>query len=109
MGKHGGKRQGAGRPPGANVLPYGASKGLKALRRGAPKDATESEIELAGLAEDAIRDTLNGTVHYSDVLGRLKAAGMALDRVCGPVAQKHEHSGGFQFHLTTNLGDKNAK
>lgn len=100
----GGRRPGAGRPPGSkshgighNLPPgMGAIKKAedmmkeprlpKALR--VPKDATEEEREVAEYGLQRILDVAAGRVHSRRAPAVLKGAIELRREVCGPIAQK---------------------
>ncbi len=90
----GGTRPGAGRPSGSNnTLPLGAVDALKTLRHRVPEGAPALLADLAGEGLQRIVDVMNERVHFSAAASVLKAAAMLREEVCGPVAQKLEHSG----------------
>lgn len=92
--KHGGRRSGAGRKPGSkNTLPQGYVATLKASGLRVPPNATEAERELADVALSRMVDVMMEQVHHKGAYSVLSAARAVREEVCGPVAQKHEHSG----------------
>jgi hypothetical protein len=95
----GGARAGAGRPEGSrNTLPLGAVNALKGLKHRVPEGTAP---ELAELADDAlalIATTLREPIYDPQVaLAKLKLAQAARAEVCGPIAQKHEHTVAVSF------------
>lgn len=91
----GGKRPGAGRPAGSkNTLPLGAVSAIRALRHRVPADAPKELADVAGEAFDAVVEVMRGEFRDSTVAStRLRAAAMVREEVCGPMAQKLEHTG----------------
>jgi len=107
---HGGKREGAGRPVGTgspHVLGRGERAAIRAAGLRVPKDAPESHVALADRALDVIVDVMDGQVYWQQAGPRLKAATYVRSEICGPVAQKMEHSGagGAPLSFVINLGD----
>lgn len=107
---HGGKRAGAGRPVGTgspHVLGHGERAAVKAAGLRVPKDAPESYRELADEALGTLVDVMRGGVHFTEAGPRLKAATRIREEVCGPLAQKVEHSGkdGAPLGFVINLGE----
>lgn len=93
-GKHGGKREGAGRPAGSkNTLEYGEVKAVKAARLRVPEAATPEAAELADRAQQRIIDVMEDRVHYTSAPSVLKAATRLREEICGVLAQKQEISG----------------
>lgn len=89
----GGKRPGAGRPPGSkNTLPLGAVAAVKAAGLRVPGSASEAQRELANRALQRIADVLEEGVHFTAAGHVLKAATILREEICGPVKQKVEHS-----------------
>jgi hypothetical protein len=96
-GKHGGKRPGAGRPPGSkDVLPHGAVAAIKAAGLRVPKDATPAERELADRALVRIADVMEERVSSFGAFSVLTAARGLREEICGKVADKHEHGGSIE-------------
>ena len=89
--EHGGRREGAGRPPGSrNTLPYGAVQALRAQRLRVPADATPEEAEAAGYAFARVMDVLAGKVRSDKAATVLKAAVFVREVICGPITRKVE-------------------
>jgi hypothetical protein len=110
---HGGARLGAGRPAGSfNALPLNAVGAVKACRLRVPAGATPEAAELADLALQRIVDVMLGqnVVPFVQLGDVLKAASIVRNEVCGPIAQKLEHSGAdggpLQVSVEINLGGK---
>lgn len=90
----GGKRPGAGRPPGSsNALEYGEVKALRVAGLRVPKDASDEARKLADYAQARIIDVMAGEVDSFAAGNVLKAATHLRSEICGPVAQKTEISG----------------
>jgi hypothetical protein len=90
----GGKREGAGRPPGSrNTLPTGTVRALKAQRLRVPADASPEAAEVAGRALERLVDVLEGRVRSHKALATLKAVAMVREEVCGPIEKKLRVSG----------------
>lgn len=100
---HGGKRVGAGRKPGPNALAYGERKALAALRKRIPVDAHEDDVAVADEARDVMLDVMRGGVHWQEATARLKAATAIRLEVCGPIAQRMEHTGADGKDLSVSL------
>lgn len=93
-GPNGGKRAGAGRPPGAkNVLGYGQVRGLKACRLRVPKDASPEADALAGRALQRIIDVMEEDVDGANAGNVLRAATHIREEVCGSPKQALEVTG----------------
>lgn len=107
--KRGGKRAGAGRPPGKAALPYGASSAIKGLRHRVPNGTPEPLAEVADEAFDAIVKVMRGEVHYTEAQTRLRAAKDVREEICGPVAQKHEVAGADGKPLAVSIVLKGPK
>lgn len=91
---HGGKRQGAGRPPGKkNVLPQGTVAAIRAAKLRVPEEASEEERELAGHALTRIIDVMDERVSSFNAHGVLTAARHLREEICGPIPKKHELTG----------------
>lgn len=89
----GGKRPGAGRPPGStNALPYGVVQAMKALNLRVPEGRPEPEKAVANRAFERIIDVMEEKVPFKDAPGVLKAASILREEICGPVKQRIEHS-----------------
>lgn len=104
-GKHGGKRESAGRPPGSrNVLGYGEVAAIKAAGLRVPEAAPVDHRELADEALSTVVDVMRGRVHWQEAGPRLKAATLIRQEICGPVPTKLEHSGadGAPLSITIN-------
>ena len=103
-GKRGGKRPGAGRPPGStNSLPLGAVQAVKAAGLRVPEAATPEQRELADEALGTVVEVMRGQVHYMDAPARLKAATVIRQEICGPVPTKLEHTGADGEPLTVRV------
>lgn len=90
----GGAREGSGRPEGSkNTLAYGEVKAIKAAGLRVPATATPEAKELADEALGIVADIMRGGVSYLTASHQLKAATRIREEVCGPLAQKLEHSG----------------
>lgn len=101
-GKRGGKRVGAGRPAGSrNTLPLGAVRALKAARR-LPEESDAELEDFTGRALAAVDEVLRDKVPPQRVFGRLRAAGMVLDTLCAPVAQKVDVGGKVAVSIQIN-------
>lgn len=88
-GPNGGKRAGAGRPPGAkNTLGYGQVAALKACRLRIPDDASPEADELAGRALQRIIDVMEEKVSPLVAGHVLKASTHLREEVCGSTTQK---------------------
>lgn len=100
----GGKRDGAGRPEGSNnTLRYGEVKAIRAANLRLPEGADEESHELAGRALQRIADVMECRVSHLHAGNVLKAATRLREEVCGPVAQKLEHSGANGGPITHQL------
>lgn len=92
----GGRREGAGRPVGTgspHVLGHGERAAVRAAGLRVPRDAPDSHRELADDALGLLVSVMNGEVHFSEAPARLKAATRIREEICGPLAQKVEHTG----------------
>lgn len=58
-----------------------------------PSEAPEEAADLAGEAFEKVVAVMRGEVSGPDATGILKAATYVRTEICGPVAQKLEHSG----------------
>jgi hypothetical protein len=92
-GQHGGKRVGAGRPPGAgNALPQGAVAAIRALKHRVPDKTPEELADLAGEALETVAEVMRGRFRRGG-MERLQAARTVREEICGPVPKRHELSG----------------
>jgi hypothetical protein len=101
----GGRREGAGRPEGANnALPSGAVSAIRALRLRVPDAAPLLAAELAGEALERIVDVMRGKVRPERAFPTLTAAKAVREEVCGPIVKKHEVAGpgGAPVTITIN-------
>lgn len=90
----GGRRPGAGRPAGTrNALPLGTVQAVKAMRLRVPDGTPYEAAELADEALGTVVEVMRGNVWYQAAGPRLKAATVLREEICGPLAQKVEHSG----------------
>jgi hypothetical protein len=90
----GGRRPGAGRPPGSkNALPQGAVAAIRALKLRVPADASPEVEELAAETLATTVEIMRRGYRTRGAMVRLLAAKEARVEVCGKVAEKHEHSG----------------
>lgn len=93
-GKHGGKREGAGRPAGSkNVLELGAVRAIKAARLRVPETVTPEAADLADRAQQRIIDVMEEQVHFTSAPSVLKAATRIREEICGVLSQRHEVTG----------------
>lgn len=94
----GGKRPGAGRPPGSkNTLPLGAVRVLNAARvaerrLAGLKDATQEDKAIVERVFERVGEVLEGKVDAFRAGHVLKAGAMVADAVAGPQVQKVQHS-----------------
>jgi hypothetical protein len=103
----GGKRPGAGRPKGSrNALPYGAVQAVEAVSLRVPEGASPAAKALADRAFQRVVDVLEERVDFKMAPPVLKAATIIREEVCGPLAQKLEHSGpgGQALSISIDLG-----
>lgn len=108
--QRGGKREGAGRPRGStNALPLGTVAALKALRLRVPEGAAPEVAEVAGRCLERVADVLEGKVHFTDAGHVLKAAAMLREELCGPIAQKLQHTGADGAPLSFELVRRERK
>ena len=91
----GGARPGAGRPEGtANALPLGYVQALKGLRHRVPEGTPEPLADVAGVALDRLVDVMMERVEDPQLAAQvLKASTLIRAEVCGPPAQRLEHTG----------------
>ncbi len=90
--RHGGRRAGAGRPPGiSEPLPRGVVAAIKAARLRVPEDASPEIAQLAGRALERIVDVMEDECGQG-ALAVLSAARVIREEICGPAKQKVEHS-----------------
>lgn len=90
----GGKRPGAGRPPGSkNALPQGFVKAVKVAKLRVPEDASPELADLADACQERIIDVMLEKVSPFSAFSVLTAARSLREEICGKVAEKHEHSG----------------
>jgi hypothetical protein len=103
---NGGRREGAGRPKGtSNPLPLGAVSAIKAMKRWHPEAVNPEAAPDGDRAFQRIRDVMEERVGEEMASPVLNAAKTVLERACGPVTQKHEHSGGVVIELATSFGE----
>ena len=87
--KRGGKRPGAGRPPGVvEVLGRGEVKAIRAARLRVPEGIHPAAEEMAQRALERIVDVMEERVHHTQAGGVLKAATRLREEACGPLLQK---------------------
>ena len=90
--RRGGKREGAGRPPGArSVLPQGVAKPLK-LMSGLPTEVLE--IPQVKAAIDKIEQIMLGKHRNRHVQTELQACSMIIEFYAGKPKARHEHDTG---------------
>ena len=94
-GGAGGKRPGAGRPPGStNVLGLGEVAAVKALGLRVPESARPEHRAIADEAFETIVSVMRGEIYDPQVAAiRRNAAKDVREEICGPVKQKVELSG----------------
>lgn len=93
-GGHGGKREGAGRTPGAkDVLPRGAVAAIQAMKHRVPEGTPEALADLADEALNAAVEVMRGDWVVKGASAKLAAAALVREEVCGPIAKKHELTG----------------
>jgi hypothetical protein len=86
-------KPGPGRPPGSdNALPLGAVGAIKSLRHRLPEGLPEEVVEVADRAMGTVIAVMDGKI-YHDTMARLGAAKYVREEICGPIAQKIEHTG----------------
>lgn len=101
----GGKREGAGRPPGAkNALPQGCVAAIKAANLRVPDKAPQAHRDLANRALERIADVMEDKVSSLTAFAVLTAARTLREEVCGPVPKKLEHSGPDGGPIVFDLG-----
>ena len=81
----GGARPGAGRPKGANLLEYGESSAIRAMKLRVPEDAPEEYAQLAGEALETLVKVMRGEVHSEDAPHRRNAARDIREEICKPI------------------------
>jgi len=101
----GGKRPGAGRRPGPNVLAYGEVKAVKAAKLRLPEGADEESQQLAGRSLQRIVDVMEARVSHLHAGNVLKAATRLREEVCGPLTQKVDVSGAVNVRFEIDLGE----
>lgn len=85
---------GRGRPKGSkNALPLGAVKALQTCRWRIPDGTSEAMADVADHALSRVLDVLDERVPANKAHAVLKAAQIAREEICGPIAQRLEHSG----------------
>jgi hypothetical protein len=90
----GGKREGAGRPTGANLtLEYGEVKALKAMNLRVPETASEEVKFLAERATQRIIHVMEEKVSPLIANNVLRAATWLREETCGVLATRLEHGG----------------
>lgn len=90
----GGKRPGAGKPLGTKqVLEYGEVKAIKAAGLRVPEAASPGAREVADEALATLIDGMRGELSYLEGPMQVKCAVRLREEICGPLAQKLEHSG----------------
>ena len=90
----GGKREGAGRPEGTtNALRYGEVRALRGLRYRVPEGTPEAFGDVADIAFERIVDVMMERVDPKQGAQVLKSATHIREEICGPVAQRLEHTG----------------
>lgn len=90
----GGKREGSGRKAGGrNALQIGEVQALKTLRHRVPDGAPPEAGAFADEAFGTIVKVMRGEVSFTEATARLKASTYIREEICGPVAQKLQHSG----------------
>lgn len=88
----GGKRVGAGRPPGIRA-PLGIRPARLALKLRILEGTPGPQAELAEEAFDRIVAVMRGQVEFDLASTTLKAATHVRAEICGPLPQKLEHAG----------------
>jgi hypothetical protein len=92
--KTGGKREGAGRPEGStNALPLGAIEALKVGAMRVPEGSSAEAKELASLAFQRMVDVMMERVSSFHAANVLKSSTQVRHEICGPLAQRMEHTG----------------
>jgi hypothetical protein len=102
----GGARPGAGRPAGAtSALEYGEVKAVKAAGLRVPEAAPKEYRELADEALGVLIDVMRGDANFLKAPIQLKAATRLREEICGPLAQKLEHTGkdGEALQVSINI------
>lgn len=90
----GGRREGAGRPQGSSsALRYGEVKALRGLRYRVPEGTHEAFADVADIAFERIVDVMLERVDPKQGAQVLKSATHIREEICGPVAQRLEHTG----------------
>lgn len=94
----GGKRAGSGRTPGPNLLEYGESSAIRAMKLRLPEDATPEAVQLAGEALEVMVKVMRGEVCSEDAPHRRNAAKDIREELCKPIPK--------QVNLADNEGGK---
>jgi len=90
----GGAREGAGRPEGTtNALPLGAVQAIRSLNLRVPKDADPLARDIANRAFQRAVEVMEEQVDFRLAPSVLKAVASIREEICGPVAQRLEHTG----------------
>lgn len=85
----GGKREGAGRPLGSvNLLEYGETSAIRAMKLRVPAAATDEQAELAGESLETLIKVMRGEIKGADAPTRRNAAKDVREEICGPVAKQ---------------------
>lgn len=100
----GGPRAGAGRPKGIkDGLEHGEVKALRVSRLRVPAGASPEAAELADASLQRLVDVMLERVDPFMAGHVLKSAIRLREEVCGPIAQKHEHTGADGGPLTVEI------
>jgi hypothetical protein len=84
-------------------------KALKSLRRRIPEGAEPDDVLVADEARDVIYKVMRGEVLPDFAPHQLKAATYVRTEICGPVAQKLEHTGADGGPVTVSINLKREK
>jgi hypothetical protein len=99
----GGKREGAGRPPGGALLEYGESSAIRAMKLRLPADAPEEHVQLAGEALETIIKVMRGEVSSLDAANRRNAAKDLREEICKPIPKPVALTDAEGNSLTVNI------
>lgn len=106
----GGKRPGAGRPEGKNLLEYGESSAIRAMKVRLPADATHEQEQLAGEAFETLVRVMRGEVDPEMAPHRRNAAKDVREEICKPIAKQLNLADAdgekLQVSVSINLGDE---
>ncbi len=99
----GGKREGAGRKPGPNLLVYGESSAIRAMKLRVPVDASPEQASLAGEAFETLVKVMRGEVHAEDAPHRRNAAKDIREEICKPIPKPVALTDAEGNSLTVNV------